>query len=120
MRYHTITLDDRELATVLATLRIYQQTGDASMDDLGVECYFDPTDEHPEGLDPLGPEEVDDLLLRINCESEEVPLGPPASPEMFAILEDLIDWAELMGGWEAQVWDRAREAVARARGGQPS
>jgi hypothetical protein len=28
---------------------------------------------------------------------------------MRALLADLLDWAEMMGGWEAPVWERAKE-----------
>lgn len=30
------------------------------------------------------------------------------APEMAAVIADLIDWAETMGGWEAEPWKRAR------------
>lgn len=34
---------------------------------------------------------------------------------MLALLEDLLAWAEYMGGWEAPCWKRALRYVRRMR-----
>ena len=34
-----------------------------------------------------------------------------AAPGMLDVLERLLEWAERMGGWEAQVWDAAQGIV---------
>jgi hypothetical protein len=38
-----------------------------------------------------------------------------ASPEMLYTLEELVKWAEFMGGWDSPVWDRAKAAIKLAR-----
>ena len=42
--------------------------------------------------------------------------GGGASPtrsteELLKVIKDLLEWSEIMGGWESACWDRAREAV---------
>ena len=36
--------------------------------------------------------------------------------DLLALLQKLLDWEEAMGGWEAPVWDEAREAINEAGG----
>ena len=37
-----------------------------------------------------------------------------AAPEMKAALEALLEWEKLMGGWEGDVWKKAKAALASA------
>jgi hypothetical protein len=37
------------------------------------------------------------------------------APEMAEVIADLIEWAEAMGGWEAEPWTRARAVLDAAR-----
>jgi hypothetical protein len=43
--------------------------------------------------------------------------------QQLAALQDavsqLLDWAQALGGWEAPVWEQAREALARSAGREP-
>lgn len=36
-----------------------------------------------------------------------------AAPAMQQAIEDLLAWAEYMGGWDAKVWNNARIAIGR-------
>lgn len=36
------------------------------------------------------------------------------SHDPIAVLRDLLEWAQQLGGWEAPVWDRARECVEQS------
>ncbi len=60
-----VTFDDRELATILAALRYFQQ--DLAANEEG------PISEHFNEHTPLSVDEIDDLCERINC-------GPSANP----------------------------------------
>jgi len=63
----SIRLSDRELATVLAALRYFQQDL-ATNDD-------PPISEHFEEVTPLTPDEIDDLCEKINRTEPGTPIG---------------------------------------------
>ena len=39
-----------------------------------------------------------------------------AAPELLKAAQDLSAWADHMGGWEAECWERLRDAIAKAEG----
>jgi hypothetical protein len=59
----TVSLDANELATVLAALRYWQQDLEANGDEPVIS-------EHFEDVKPLTPDQIDDLVERINCSPE--------------------------------------------------
>ena len=40
-----------------------------------------------------------------------------ALPALLEALADLLEWGEQTGGWEAPCWNKARAAIALAKGG---
>ena len=59
----TVSLDANELATVLAALRYWQQYLEANGDEPVISKHF-------EDAKPLTPDQIDDLIERINCSPE--------------------------------------------------
>lgn len=39
-----------------------------------------------------------------------------AAPEMLESLQDLVEWAARMGGFESKEWEQARNAISKAKG----
>jgi len=39
-----------------------------------------------------------------------------AAPDLLVVAEQLQEWAEHMGGWEAPVWEKLNQVIARAKG----
>ncbi len=50
---------------------------------------------------------------RANDMIEPVTMKP--DNDLLAVLKDLLEWESQMGGWEADVWERARAIVEKAR-----
>ncbi len=71
-------------------------------------------------LRPVGA--LDDGCDSILCHCANWPMNKAdeslivAAPDMLAVLEELCGWAQYMGGWDAAVWERAQDAITKAKG----
>ena len=81
------------------------------------------------GLDPTQPEERDfdfqeihgsdgDLvaLAAGTANARFIVQAVNAHEELLAALEELLEWESRMGGWDAPCWEKARAAIAKAKG----
>lgn len=102
-----MTLTDRELATVLASLRFYQTTGGAPLcegiDDIA-SCGGT--------LEPLAMEDIDGLCEKLNA----------ASPDMLAVLQAIAGcpqaapWLARLPFGDTNTWDAMNAVIAKATG----
>ncbi len=55
-------------------------------------------------------------LATLTAAGQEAGVGPlfAAADKLLAACKALLDWAEVMGGWEAPGWDQARDAINAA------
>jgi len=63
------------------------------------------------------PPEMDDYIIERLPDylSPEERVWLEKGQDMYATLAALLDWASLMGGWEAKVWQDARNLVSDIR-----
>jgi hypothetical protein len=66
-----------------------------------------------------GATEIAQCLLGIDPDQDEADARVlAAAPRMLNALEELIAWADYMGGFESPQWEQARAALAKATGKQ--
>lgn len=95
-------LNDQDLATVLAALRFYQESGMGDPDNRSDMIHDIAT--NGDTVISMDADGIDDLCARLNTSTAP-------DTDATAMIKRLLEWASDTGGWEAPVWAEARRFV---------